>query len=60
MFEWLHNKSELQLLKERYCKLMKKAYQLALKDKGRSDKINMQAKLILLRIQELEDSSVEV
>ena len=60
MFEWLHNKSELELLKEKYCRLMKKAYLLALKDKERSDKINNQAKNILHRIHELESSSVEV
>ena len=60
MFEWLNNKSELELLKEKYCKLMKRAYLLALKDKEGSDKINNQAKSILIRIHELESTSVEV
>ncbi|RZT00200.1 hypothetical protein EV197_1436 [Aquimarina brevivitae] len=54
MFDWIQNKTELQLLKEKYCKLMKKSYQLALSDKKKSDALNLEAKQLLSKIKDYE------
>ncbi|MDY8134160.1 Lacal_2735 family protein [Aquimarina sp. 2201CG5-10] len=49
------NKTKLQQLQERYCKLMKTAYDVALKDKGKSDLLHEEADLILSEIQKLQN-----
>lgn len=49
MLDWLKKKDEVQKLKEQYTNLMAKSYQLALKNKEESDRVNREA----LRIFEL-------
>ncbi|MCK8521949.1 Lacal_2735 family protein [Aquimarina sp. D1M17] len=57
MFYWLKNKSELQKLRDNYCKLMKKAYLTAIKDKEKSDALHQQAHEILKEIKRIENLS---
>lgn len=54
MIEWLRNKTKLQKLQYKYCKLMKSAYTLAPKDKKKSDLIHEEANKIMKEIQELQ------
>ncbi len=44
---WLERKSELQKLKKRYSMLMKQSYEIALRDKEASDRLNREATEIL-------------
>lgn len=57
MFTWLKNKTELQKLQYSYCKLMKSAYKLALKDKDKSDQLHQEADKILTQIKRIEGQS---
>lgn len=54
MFNWFKDKTELQKLKDKYSKLMKISYRLAVKDKEKSDKVHQEADKLLLRIKKLE------
>ena len=56
MFDWWRNKSELQKLQDRYCKLMKKAYKIAIKDKDKSDLLHKQAHNIMEKIKRIENN----
>lgn len=51
-------KSALQLKQERYAELMRKSYDVALKDPGKSDKVKFQANKIFKDIQILSLESV--
>ncbi len=54
MLKWIREKTELQKLQLQYCKLMKRSYQTAIKDKQKSDFLHDQAHKILLEIQKIE------
>ncbi|WP_344929105.1 Lacal_2735 family protein [Aquimarina addita] len=54
MFSWLKEETELQKLQKRYCRLMKNAYNLAIKDKNKSDQLHDEASRIMSRINKLE------
>ncbi len=43
MNNWFKNKEKIQILQERYIFLMRKSYELALKDKERSDRAHEEA-----------------
>ncbi|WP_103070825.1 Lacal_2735 family protein [Aquimarina sediminis] len=57
MFGWLKHKTELEKLQYNYCKLMKSAYKLALKDKSKSDQLHKEANEILIQIKRIEGQS---
>ncbi len=57
MFTWLKHKTELQKLQYSYCKLMKSAYKIAIKDKDKSDQLHKQASEILSEIKKLENQT---
>ncbi len=57
MFAWLRNKTKLQRLQSSYCKLMKNAYNMALKDKGKSDLLHKEACDILTEIKKMESNT---
>lgn len=46
-----HDKSKREKLKERYCRLMRKAYEIAPKNKAKSDKLNQEAQKIKKQLQ---------
>lgn len=52
----LRPKSNLELLKETYSRLMSKSFKVALTDIDRSDEINKQAKDVLDKINRIEAS----
>ena len=54
MLNWLRKKTEVERLKERYRKLMKKAFRTALNDQVESEKIHKEAKVIYDRIKEYD------
>lgn len=54
MLKWFKNKSELDKLKERYCRLMKKSFKIALRDRKRSDKLRKEAKVLYDRIKKYD------
>lgn len=54
MFTWFKNKNRLQRLRNKYCRLMKSSFLIALKDKSKSDQINTEACAILKEIRQLE------
>ncbi|WP_299257344.1 Lacal_2735 family protein [uncultured Aquimarina sp.] len=54
MFYWPKNKTDLQKLQKRYCRLMKNAYNLAIKDKEKSDLMHEEANKILTEIKQME------
>ncbi len=56
MFSWIKRKSKLQKLQHDYCRLMKNAYKLALKDKNKSDVLHQEAEKILLEIRKIENN----
>ncbi len=56
MFIWSKSKSELQKLQEMYCKLMKSSYEVALRDKRKSDELHKKAHQILSQIEILKTS----
>ncbi|WP_109298914.1 Lacal_2735 family protein [Aquimarina sp. AU474] len=58
MFTWLKHKSELQKLQYSYCKLMKSAYKIAIKDKDKSDELHKQAREILSKIKKIESQTI--
>ena len=43
MFDWFRKKSRLERLRERYTRLMRKSYEISLKDPKRSERIHSQA-----------------
>ncbi|MBW1298238.1 Lacal_2735 family protein [Aquimarina litoralis] len=53
MFYWSKEKSDLEKLQKRYCRLMKSSYTIALKDKEKSDSINEEASRVLIEIKKL-------
>ncbi|MBQ4820400.1 Lacal_2735 family protein [Aquimarina sp. MMG016] len=55
MLGWLKHKTQLQKLEDKYCKLMKNSYQVALKDKDKSDAIHKKANQILHQIKKLQN-----
>ncbi|MFD2565280.1 Lacal_2735 family protein [Aquimarina rubra] len=46
--------TDLQKLQKRYCRLMKNAYNLAIKDKAKSDLLHAEANKILIEIKNIE------
>ena len=57
MLDWLKQRSEIEALKIKYCNLMKKSYQLALRDKEASDRIHDEAEKLYQKIKELQSNS---
>ncbi|MHA7058281.1 Lacal_2735 family protein [Aquimarina sp. M1] len=54
MFYWYKEKTDLEKLQKRYSRLMKSAYNLAIKDKVRSDLLHEEASKILLEIKKIQ------
>jgi len=54
MIPWFKNRNELQRLQYTYCKMIKNAYELALTDKEKSDRIHVKANQILSEIKRIE------
>ncbi|WP_378187030.1 Lacal_2735 family protein [Aquimarina sp. W85] len=54
MITWLKNRNRLQRLRNKYCRLMKNSFVIALKDKHKSDQINTEACALLKEIRRLE------
>ncbi|PVW14522.1 Lacal_2735 family protein [Marixanthomonas spongiae] len=53
MTNWFKRETKLEKLKRRYKNLMRKSYEIALKDKEKSDEIHQQAERVLEQIQSL-------
>ncbi|WP_121666391.1 Lacal_2735 family protein [Mesonia aquimarina] len=53
--EWLKGKNRRQKLKEKYCSLMRRAYEIAPKNKKKSDYLNKKARNILRELKKLEN-----
>lgn len=53
MKSWFKKKSKVETLKEKYRLLMKKSFEIALKDKRKSEKIHSQADKIFQEIRYL-------
>lgn len=54
MQSWKNNKDKIESLRKKYSKLMKRAYEIAPKNKTKSDNLNTQARLILQEIKRTE------
>jgi hypothetical protein len=54
MLNWLKKKTEIEKLKLRYQKLMKKSYKAALTDTQKSDRFHEEARYIFNRIKDHE------
>lgn len=54
MFSWKKNNDRIQKLKERYTRLMRRAYEIAPKNKKKSDYLNQEARQILHELRRLE------
>ncbi|MAN25888.1 MAG: hypothetical protein CMH15_00260 [Mesonia sp.] len=54
MFRWNKNNDRIQRLKEKYTRLMRKAYEIAPKNKRKSDYFNQEARQILQELRRLE------
>ncbi|KAA1246050.1 Lacal_2735 family protein [Aquimarina sp. RZ0] len=54
MYHLLKGKTELERLQKQYSKMMKNAYELALKDKTKSDDLHEKASKILIEIKKIE------
>jgi len=54
MLDWIKRKTKKERLKEKYCELMRRAYQIAPKNKRKSDRLNSEAKRILIELRKLE------
>lgn len=53
MISWFRRKSKIEILKERYTLLMKKSYEIALRDCKKSEKMHYQANKIFQEIKYL-------
>ena len=51
MFDWFRKKSRLERLRERYTSLMRKSYEIALRDPKKSERVHSQADKIYEEIQ---------
>ncbi len=54
MFDWIKNKDRKERLKTKYCALMRKAYQIAPRNKEKSDRLNDKAKQLLKELRNLD------
>jgi len=54
MFNWSKDKTDLQKLQKQYCRLMKSAYNLAIKNKEKSDRLHDEANQVLAEIKKIE------
>ncbi|MBQ0737985.1 Lacal_2735 family protein [Mesonia mobilis] len=54
MFSWKKNNDRIQKLREKYSRLMRKAYEIAPKNKQKSDYLNREARQILQELRKLE------
>ncbi len=53
MKKWFRKKTKLDILKERYTLLMKKSYEIALRDLNKSEKVHQQADRLFQEIKYL-------
>lgn len=53
MFEWFRKKSRLERLRERYTRLMRKSYEIALRDPKQSERVHSQAEKVYEEIRYL-------
>lgn len=58
MFRLFESRSSLERLREKYAYLMRRAYELALVDKSRSDLVNEKACKILQEIKHMEHQEI--
>ncbi|MBT8261890.1 MAG: Lacal_2735 family protein [Bacteroidia bacterium] len=56
MLNWLKKKTEIEKLKLRYQKLMKKSFKAALSDTKKSDEFHQEARYIFNRIKDHESN----
>lgn len=54
MFNFFRKKSRLEILKERYTRLMRRSYEIALRDRKKSERVHSQADKIYKEIQHLK------
>ncbi|HET8854865.1 MAG TPA: Lacal_2735 family protein [Salinimicrobium sp.] len=60
MFRIFEPRTTLERLRDKYSRLMRHSYEIALTDKVRSDKINEKAQKILQEIKRMEDEKSEI
>ena len=53
MFSWFKKKSKLERLKDEYASLMRKSYEIALKDAEKSEEVHRRADELFLKIKYL-------
>jgi len=54
MFNWKNSTDKIQNLREKYVRLMRKAYEIAPKNKKKSDFFNYEARQTLKELRKLE------
>ena len=54
MFSWKKNNDRIQKLREKYSRLMRRAYEIAPKNKQKSVYLNREARQILQELRKLE------
>lgn len=59
MFKLFENKSIEERLAEKYTQLMHRAYEIALRDKEKSDRLNAKAKKILRELRRMKSPLIE-
>ncbi len=60
MFHWYKYKTDLLKLQERYCKLMKSVYYIAIKNREKSDRLHEEADKVLRKIRKLEHQLLSI
>jgi len=57
MWGWVRHKTKLEKLKSNYCKLIKNAYEVAIKDQIKSELLHKEAEKILKEIRSIESQT---
>ncbi len=57
MLSWVRHKTKLDKLKSNYCKLIKNAYEISIKDQIKSELLHKEAEKILKEIRSIESQS---
>ncbi len=58
MNNWFKHKEKIQILQDRYIRLMRKSYELALKDKEKSDKAHEEACRIKNELNQIREGNL--
>ncbi|MDR6300591.1 Lacal_2735 family protein [Mesonia maritima] len=54
IFDWLKSQNKREKLKAKYCYLMRRAYEIAPRNKQKSDALNKRARNILQELKKIE------